>query len=230
MIEFFRKKSKEILFVIALIFIGGIFFMYKGQKAVTALKVNGKKISYEEFNKTFTRALNNERDSSEEGLSEDDIMRIKQRVLSGMVQDELILQEAKKLGLRIPDEVIANTIMSMKSFQRDGNFIEELYERVLLSYYRMQRYEFEEDLRRSIKTQFFRGIILASSKTSPVELEMEFKKRFPEENFDEKKTEFKNTVLNEKRSLIYYGWMNHLINNSKIVNNLPALEKQQSGG
>jgi len=230
MIKFFRKHSKEILFVIAVIFIGGIFFMYKGQKTVTALKVNGKKISYEEFNKTFTRALNNERDSSEEGLKEADIQRIKQRVLSGMVQDELIRQEAKKLGLKIPDEVIANTIMSMKSFQRDGNFSEALYGRVLRSYYRMPRYEFEEDLRRSIKTQFLRGIVLSSSKTSPIELEMEFKTRFPEENFEEKKAEFKTTVINEKRSLIYYGWMNQLINNSKIVNNLPALEKKQSGG
>jgi len=230
MIEFFRKKSKEILFVIAIIFIAGIFFMYKVQKTVNALKVNKKNISYDEYNKTFTRALNNARDASEEGLKEGDIARIKQNVLSGMVQDELILQEVKKLRLKVPDEVIANTIMSMKSFQReDGKFSEALYERVLSAYYRMPRYEFEEDLRRSVKKQFLRGIILSASKASPMELEMEFKTRFPEENFDEKKTEFKNTVLNEKRSLIYYGWMNHLINSAKIINNLPRIEKSSGG-
>lgn len=229
MIEFFRKKSKEILLVIAIVFIAGIFFMYKGQKSLFALKVNRKNISYDEYNKTFIRALNNARDASEEGLNESDIARIKQSVLSGMVQDELILQDVKKLGLRVPDEVIANTIMSMKSFQRDGKFSEALYKRVLNTFYRMPRYEFEEDLRRSVKKQFLRGIILSSSKVSPMELEMEFKIKFPEENFDEKKTEFKNSILNEKRSLIYYGWMNHLINNAKIINNLPRIEKRSGG-
>jgi len=223
--EFIRKHAKTILALVALIFIAGLFYMNYASKGPIAVKVNGTNITYEEFQRTFARNLDSARDSSKDPLTADDIKNIKQRVLATMVQDELIIQEATKLKITVSDDAVAAAIMTMKAFQQEGVFNTNLYRKVLAVYYRMPRYEFEESIRRSLKRQFLRDIILSSSKASPMELEMEFKSRFPDEKYAEKKDEFKNDLINEKRSLIYYGWMNQLINNAKIINNLPKLEK-----
>ncbi|MBA3066702.1 SurA N-terminal domain-containing protein [bacterium] len=226
--EFVRKHAKTILSVIAAIFIVGLFYMNYQAQGPTVVKVNKTKISYDDYHKSFTQRLDRERDESEKTLSADDISSIKQNVLAQMVQDELIMQRAKKFGVKVPDEIISSSIMSMKAFQQDGAFNQTIYSRVLAMYYKMSRYDFEENLRNSIKKQFFRDLTLSSAKVSPMEVALIFKSSFPKENFEEKKAEFKNTLINEKRSLIYYGWMDDMIKNSEIINNLPKIEAQTS--
>ncbi len=224
MIDIIRKKAKEILFVVALIFIAGIFFMNYQRKATVALIVNSDTIPYKEYYRTFTRVLNNKRDSSDKELSDKEVSRIKQSVIARLVQEQLIYQQAKKLGVKVSDEVVANAIMSMKTFQIKGKFSPSVYRRALAMYYRMPVYEFEEEIRKSIARQFLREIVLESAKITPFELKTEFSIRFPHEKFKDKKKEFENDLLSEKRSLVYYDWMNNLINESKIKNNIPRLE------
>ncbi|MEA2081953.1 MAG: SurA N-terminal domain-containing protein [Elusimicrobiota bacterium] len=224
--EFVRKHAKTILSIIAAVFIVGLFYMNYQAQGPTAVKVNKSKISYDEYQTSFSRRLDRERDEKDDPLSAEDTNRIKQNVLAQMVQDELIKQHARKFGVKVPDDIIASSIMSMKAFQQDGQFNENIYQRVLTMYYKMSRYEFEENLRDSIKKQFLRDLTLAAAKVSPMELALTFKTSFPKENFEEKRSEFKNTMINEKRSLIYYGWMNDMIKNSEITNNLPKLESR----
>jgi len=224
--EFVRKHAKTILSVIAAVFIVGLFYMNYQAQGPMAVKVNKTKISYDDYHASFSRRLDRERDEREEALSDTDISNIKQNVLAQMVQDELIMQHAEKFGVKVPDEIISSSIMSMKAFQQDGKFSQDIYKRVLAMYYKMTRYDFEENLRDSIKKQFFRDLTLSAAKVSPMELALVFKSSFPKENFEEKKAEFKNTLLNEKRSLIYYGWMDSMIKNSEIINNLPKLESR----
>jgi hypothetical protein len=222
--EFVRRHAKTILSVIAAVFIAGIFYMNYQAQGPTAVKINKTKISYEDYHRAFTRRLDREREEKEKPLSDGDIGNIKQNVLAQMVQDELITQEADSFGVRVPDEIISSSIMSMPAFQQDGRFSENIYERALAIYYKMPRLDFENDLRKSIKKQFYRDMILSAAKVSPLEASLLFKKNFPGENFEEKKAEFRNTLLNEKRSLIYYGWMDNLLKNSEIINNIPKLE------
>lgn len=221
-----RRHAKTILSVIAAVFIVGLFYMNYQAQGPTAVKVNKTKISYDDYHASFSRRLDRERDEREEALSVSDINTIKQNVLAQMVQDELIMQHAEKFGVKVPDEIISSSIMSMTAFQQDGKFSQDIYARVLAMYYKMSRYDFEENLRDSVKKQFFRDLTLSAAKVSPMELALAFKLSFPKENFEEKKLEFKNTLVNEKRSLIYYGWMDSMIKNSEIINNLPKLESR----
>ncbi|PKM99426.1 MAG: hypothetical protein CVU78_06355 [Elusimicrobia bacterium HGW-Elusimicrobia-2] len=222
--EFVRKHAKTILSVIAAVFIIGLFYMNYQAQGPTAVKVNKTKISYDDYHQSFTQRLDKERDERETPLTADDISNIKQNILAQMVQDELIMQQAEKFGVKVPDEIVSSSIMSMKAFQQDGIFSQNLYQRVLAMYYKMSRFDFENDLRDSIKKQFYRDLMLSSAKVSPMEAAIVFKSSFPKEDFEEKRAEFKNTLLNEKRSLIYYGWMDNMIKNSEIINNLPKLE------
>ncbi|MBU4123154.1 SurA N-terminal domain-containing protein [bacterium] len=222
--EFVRKHAKTILSVIAAVFIIGLFYMNYQAQGPTAVKVNKTKISYDDYHQSFTQRLDRERDERETPLTADDISNIKQNILAQMVQDELIMQQAGKFGVKVPDEIISSSIMSMKAFQQDGIFSQNIYQRVLAMYYKMSRFDFENNLRDSIKKQFYRDLMLSSAKVSPMEAAIVFKSSFPKEDFEEKRAEFKNTLLNEKRSLIYYGWMDNMIKNSEIINNLPTRE------
>jgi len=226
--SFIRKNAKEIFIAIAVVFIAGIFFMsYQPKAKDVVLKINNKKISYTEFTRAYSRALNEKRDSSEEELTENQMQRLKNSVLSSMAQDELILQEAQRLKVKCPDTLVGAAIMSMKSFQKDGRFDQRLYETVLKIYYKMPRYEFEENVRKSIIRQFLRNIILSSAKTTPFEVEF-FKKLKNFKAKDEKEQQdFQLNLLNEKRNLFYYGWLSELFNNAKIENYLPKIEKAQ---
>ncbi|PIY16699.1 MAG: hypothetical protein COZ15_04700 [Elusimicrobia bacterium CG_4_10_14_3_um_filter_49_12_50_7] len=224
--EFVRRHAKTILSVVAAVFIIGIFYMNYQAQGPTAIKINRTKISYDDYHQTFTRRLDRERDERETPLSTDDISNIKQNVLAQMVQDELIIQRADKFGVKVPDEIISSSIMSMPAFQQDGRFSRNIYELVLAMYYKMSRLDFENDLRRSIKKQFYRDMMLAAAKVSPMEAALVFRVSFPDEDFEEKKAEFKNTLLNEKRSLIYYSWMDSMLKNSEIINNIPKLESR----
>ena len=165
--EFVRRHAKTILSVVAAVFIIGIFYMNYQAQGPTAIKINRTKISYDDYHQTFTRRLDRERDERETPLSTDDISNIKQNVLAQMVQDELIIQRADKFGVKVPDEIISSSIMSMPAFQQDGRFSRNIYERVLAMYYKMSRLDFENDLRRSIKKQFYRDMMLAAARCLP---------------------------------------------------------------
>ncbi|MCD6423563.1 MAG: SurA N-terminal domain-containing protein, partial [Elusimicrobia bacterium] len=223
-----RKNAKEILIAIAVVFIAGIFFMsYQPKMRNVVLKINNKKISYTEFTSAYSRALNERRDNSEQDLTETQMQRLKNSVLSGMAQDELVLQQAQKLKVKCPDALVGAAIMSMKSFQKDGRFDPRLYEAALRIYYKMPRYEFEENVRKSIKRQFLRNIVLSSAKITPFEVEFLKKLKKFKAKDEKEQQDFELNLLNEKRNLFYYGWLSELFNNAKIENYLPKIEKAQ---
>jgi len=117
--------------------------------------------------------------------------------------------------------------MSMKSFQKDGRFDPRLYEAALRIYYKMPRYEFEENVRKSIKRQFLRNIVLSSAKITPFEVEFLKKLKKFKAKDEKEQQDFELNLLNEKRNLFYYGWLSELFNNAKIENYLPKIEKAQ---
>jgi len=64
---------------------------------------------------------------------------------------------------------------------------------------------------------------------SEEELLREFNRRNSNKDFDKEKDKFKQQFLNEKRSLLYYQWLNSEFQKAKIINNLPKIEKRLQG-
>ena len=73
-------------------------------------------------------------------------LHLKDKILDNLIAKILILQEAKRLGLSIPDEELREAIESVPAFQVNGQFDKRNYERFLrLS--RMTPEEFEQSQR-----------------------------------------------------------------------------------
>ena len=223
MMEALRKHMKKLMWFIAVAFIAGMFFWYGkvgGIKNYIA-KVNGAQISVKDYNKRVMQQLRRERERQDKELSEEQIMQIRRQILSSMITQEVIYQESKKMGIIVPDEEVINTIHNLPQFQQDGKFNFNLYLQTLRYSINADPEEFEDLIRRDIANRKLEKMILSSAKLTDAELQLQYvTKNGNLKNFDEKKEELKNDILQYKRTALYRNWMASLQQKTKIKVNI----------
>ena len=143
---------KFILLAVAVTFIlWGGSSLIKEKKVTYAAKVNGVTIEWKEYNDAFQNATKQYREALGPSFSEKMLeeLRLKDKILDDLIAKILILQEAKRLGLFIPDEELSGAIESVPAFQVNGQFDKRNYER-FLRLNRMTPEEFEQSQRESL--------------------------------------------------------------------------------
>jgi hypothetical protein len=105
MLKAIRKNTKIFLWFAVSIFVlatfvglGSYFFT---NTADVVAKVNGKKIRYELFNAVFLQRLNNYRNMYNIDINEEMANNLKKMVLNEMIGKVLLLQEAKKMKIKV---------------------------------------------------------------------------------------------------------------------------------
>jgi peptidyl-prolyl cis-trans isomerase D len=143
---------KGILILVAVTFISWGGYSYFREKKVTyAAKVNGVTIGEREYYDAFQDAIKQYREALGPSFSEKMIeeLHLKDKILDNLIAKILILQEAKRMGLSIPDEELREAIESTPAFQVNGQFDRRSYERFLrLS--RMTPEQFEQSQREDL--------------------------------------------------------------------------------
>ena len=123
------------LIILSFVFAGVGSYLAGGTEQVAA-KVDDREISQREFE----MAYQNERNRMQAQLGDyfstlmgdpAYVQQFRRSVLDRMVNDLLIEQRANELGLRISDQQVRQTIVSMPEFQRDGAFDNEQYNALL---------------------------------------------------------------------------------------------------
>ena len=143
---------KFILLAVAVTFIlWGGSSLIKEKKVTYAAKVNGVTIEWKEYNDAFQNATKQYREALGPSFSEKMIeeLHLKDKILDDLIAKILIHQEAKRLGLSIPDEELSGAIESVPAFQVNGQFDKRNYER-FLRLNRMTPEEFEQSQRESL--------------------------------------------------------------------------------
>jgi peptidyl-prolyl cis-trans isomerase D len=149
-----RKHSKSILIKIIIGLIG-VVFTFWGIYTIRAAKpgskiayVNGELISGIEYQTAYRDMLlalqRQYKDYWNENLIE--VSRLRQKALDSLIEEKLISQEARRLGLKVTDDEIADAIYHYPAFQINGGFDENRY-RSLLNYHRMEPADFEAGIR-----------------------------------------------------------------------------------
>ncbi len=219
MMRSLRKHMKKIMWAIAAMFIGGIFFWYGSGSRVmdTVAYVNKSKIELKEYHKRVTQQLRRERERQEKELSDEHIFQIRRQILSSMITQEVLYQESKRLGIVVIEEEVVNTIHNLPQFQQDGKFNFSLYIQTLRYSVGATADEFEIFIRKSIANRKLERLILSSAKVTKPELRIQYLDKYGNlDGFDEKKEEFKNDILQNKRTAFYRNWLNDLQQNTKI--------------
>lgn len=123
------------IIILSFVFAGVSSYLVSGSNNAAA-KVDGVKISRAEFE----QAYQNERNRMQTQLGDyfsnlladpNYVASLRQSVLNRMINDVLIEQHAKSLGLRVSDAQISQSILDIPQFQSKGKFDQELYKNAL---------------------------------------------------------------------------------------------------
>jgi peptidyl-prolyl cis-trans isomerase D len=178
MLKTMRKNVKAlspILWIIIATFIVAIFAVWGGAGRIgessganVLATVGGDKITTD----TFTVAMRNRIEAIKRQVKDLNQGMIKQlnipeRVLEELIQQSLLLQMAKDMGLSASDEELQKKIMSYPSFQRDGKFIGVEEYKELLGWNHIAVADFENDLRREITMTKVIQVLTAGQAVTP---------------------------------------------------------------
>jgi peptidyl-prolyl cis-trans isomerase D len=157
MLSIMRKQKESIIIkivfvIIVLSFVGTIFLVWGkgsdgmgGGKGGYAAKVNGTRISLEEYQSAYQRIRNMYQQIYGQSIPPEmeKMLNLKKVALDGLIDNMLALKEAKSLGIKVSKDEVANSIETMPTFQKDGKFNFDQYQQILKSN-RMTPKDFEE--------------------------------------------------------------------------------------
>jgi peptidyl-prolyl cis-trans isomerase D len=128
------------------------YFNQAGSNVAVA-KVDGDKISIQEYSNAIEKARNY---LQAEGQKIDPALlesaEFKQSVLDGIITRRLVNAEIQKENFRISDEQLSQYILGMPEFQENGKFSEDLYQKTLAQN-KLTATKFENDRRSELLTQ-----------------------------------------------------------------------------
>ncbi|MDD2897836.1 MAG: SurA N-terminal domain-containing protein [Desulfuromonadaceae bacterium] len=157
MLSIMRKQKESIVIkvvfvIIVLSFVGTIFLVWGkgsdgvgGGKSGYAAKVNGTRITLEEYQNAYQRIRNMYQQIYGQSIPPEmeKMLGLKKIALDGLIDNLLALKEAKSLGINVSKDEVAASIEAMPMFQKDGRFDFNQYQQLLRSN-RMTAKDFEE--------------------------------------------------------------------------------------
>jgi peptidyl-prolyl cis-trans isomerase D len=161
MLDVMRSNAKSSLIVIifgALIFVF-IFSFGRGSSGFKAIgseswaaRVNGELVTASDFVQAYSnrfRQMSAMRGGkyTTENAKQDDLKKV---TLDGLVDQELIAQQAPALGIVVGDAEVADAIARSPQFQKDGKFDFDGYKLLVENGYGMSVTRFEESYRRDL--------------------------------------------------------------------------------
>lgn len=181
------QQLKWILIAIVAIFILFIFVDWgaggtSGKSAQTAYaaRVNGEMISNRDFSRALYYAEENYKRMYGNQLTPEVIeaMGLPKQVLDSLIDQRLLLQEAKRLDLSAQPEEVRKRILEIPTLNPDGKFVgAELYTRYVTGQLGYQSpAEFEEELAREITLAKIESAIQNSIVVSPKAAETEYRR------------------------------------------------------
>ncbi len=181
MLRLMRKHTKSTFIKIVLGAIVVVFMFwgvgsFREQRANRIAAVNGNPITYDEFRNTYNDLLELYRRQYGDRLDDNllKVLNLKKQALDRLISQRLIVQEAKKLGLRVRKEELIGAIQDIPAFKKEGRFDQQTYLRAL-SHYGTTPQSFEESVQKDMLITKVQRLILNTVKVSDAEALEAFK-------------------------------------------------------
>jgi peptidyl-prolyl cis-trans isomerase D len=143
--------------------------------------VDGREITVARFRRVYNQQMQAYRNAYG-GEMDERLLRqlgIDQRILQGLIEEEVALAEAGRLGIRASDQEVVVRIQSLPAFQEGGRFIGETRYRQILQMQNppLRTDEFEEQVRRGIVMEKLQGALTDWITVADAEVDPEFRRR-----------------------------------------------------
>lgn len=189
MLDVMRKQKNSIIIkivfvVIVLSFVGTMFLVWgEGRSGMGggslgyAAVVDGSKISLEDYQSSYQRIRNVYQQIYGQSLPAEmeKMLGLKKMALDSLIDDFLIMKEAKSMGIKVSKEDISNAIAAMPSFQKDGAFSFDLYVQLLKSS-RITPKDFEDGQKGGLIIKKARQAIMDKTTVSDDDAHAQYKK------------------------------------------------------
>jgi peptidyl-prolyl cis-trans isomerase D len=119
---------------------------------VAIAKVNGDKISVQEYGNAIENVRNRMQADGKVDAAMLDSPQLKQSVLDGLITRRLVNAEIQKSHFKISDEQLNQYILGMPEFQQGGKFSEDIYNKTLAQN-KLSATKFENEQRNNLLTQ-----------------------------------------------------------------------------
>jgi peptidyl-prolyl cis-trans isomerase D len=180
MLDLLRSKAQSpfiqgTILIIVLVFVfWGVGSSYRGTLNSVAT-VNKEPITYEDFQKTYERVVEQYRTqfggTLPKGLIES--LGLDKQVLDQLIQRELLRQGAQKMGILVSDLEVRQAVEKMEAFRTDGIFNVEQYKSILSSS-GMTPSSFEGSMRADLITSKVVDQLMRFAKVTPMEINENF--------------------------------------------------------
>jgi peptidyl-prolyl cis-trans isomerase D len=170
-----RENAGSLVIKILLAAIVVVFVLWgvgtnQADKARRVATVNGQVITVEEYGQAYNALLENLRRSLGDSLNEETLkaLRVREQALNRLIDQRVLLDEARQMGLRVADEELSEAIRTAEAFQTDGRFDVQRYNQ-LLNQNRLTPEAFEDNQRQAMLIQKLQHFIAGSAMVSEQE-------------------------------------------------------------
>src|SRR6185295_8100261 len=172
--EYFRGLKFVLLIVIVAFIATSVMYFGSGSMSGgvsdhAVATVNGEEIPMDRFRRTYSNYIEFYRQIYKDRLTPEMAERlgVTQQVINELVQDALIVQQAKREGVKVTDEEVRVRIQQMRPFQDNGRFSRDRYLSVLKQV-RIDPADFEADQRRDLVRRKMEGLVREGVKVAPL--------------------------------------------------------------
>jgi peptidyl-prolyl cis-trans isomerase D len=222
MIEQMQKHMSWIMWsILGVIIVSFLFFGIfpgAGGRGVAA-KVNDDVITNQEVNRVYRNMLETYRQIFKDKLNDSLVKGLRNQALRDLIQNRLLAQEAARVGLKVSDEEVQTSIMSIPQFSVRGRFDNEAYHRYL-DYINMKPHAFEESQRDAILREKLQRIVEDGVSVTDDEVKAAYEARnrkAKKGDFEKEKEKFEQSLLAEKRQTALDAYVEGLSRKAKIV-------------
>jgi peptidyl-prolyl cis-trans isomerase D len=159
LLSLMRKNAKSwliklIMVIIAVVFVFYFGYSFTGQETAKVATVNGENITAQEYQKAYDEYRTSFQEQYKDMWNESLIkaLDLENRTLEQLIQQKVLEQEAKKLGLEVTQKEVQDAIISYDAFKSGGVFDNAKYN-ALLSNNRTTAENFEKSVEQNLLKQ-----------------------------------------------------------------------------
>jgi len=222
MLQSIHKHMKWIMW--AIVVLVTVTFMFFGiyPSAVsgrTVAKVDGYVISSDDLNRVYRNMEENYRQIMKDQFNQDFAKLLRTQALRELVQNRLLVQEADRVGLRVPDEELQSYIMQIPAFLDRGKFDKRVYEGALRNI-NMTPALFEANQREYLLRRKLERLVEDGVAVTDAELPAAYASKNPKArpgDFEKNKVAFRQTHLADKQRAALDAFVKVLGNKATIT-------------
>ena len=150
----------QIVMALVVVSFVGMYGVQSGQdKSQVVASVNGTKIMSTDLGRRYRNRLAQLERQYNRSLGDDQQQQLREQVKQEMIEDEVVLQEARRLGLEVSDLEVGSLVLSQSyALDEEGNYNEEVYLR-FLKRNQYTRPKFEQVLREDLLRMKLRRLV-----------------------------------------------------------------------